>query len=147
MAFAVAALVFGCGGGPDAAHYEAVLDELEVPAAWELVHTQMRAPGTEDDCSTLFPSCPSVARFYLVDGEPIDAYPVAKQVVLDAGFELDEEIGPDCNLPPGGAACVFYAVRGKDFIRVSILNPGDDLDGLGIAEPDRTTVRMTAESE
>jgi len=142
----VALVLVGCSG-PDAAHYEAVLDELEIPTTWELVHTYVQAPDMENDCSRLFPSCPSVTRSYLVDGEPIDAYPVAKQVVLDAGFEIDQEISPDCDLPPSLAACVFNAVRAEDWIRVNIFNPGDDVAGLGIADPNRSMVRLTSEGE
>lgn len=141
----VAVLVFGCvAPGPDVAHYKAVLDELAIPADWELVHTTLMTPDTEPGCSTFMGDCPSVTRYYLVDGEPKGAYAVAKQVALDTGFEIDQEIAPDCHLPPSGAACVFNAGRGSEMIRVNLYNPGEDLAGLGIAEPDRSLVLITA---
>lgn len=142
----VAILLVGCGG-PDAAHYEAVLDELPIPAAWELVQTTVRAPGGEIDCARIFSSCPSVARYYLVAGNPIDAYPDAKQMLAAAGFTLDLDTGPKCDLPPTGPACVLQGRRDSDVVRVAINNPGDDADGLGIAEKDRSIVNVMAEGK
>jgi hypothetical protein len=60
----VAAMVLVCASDPSRS--EAILDELAIPADWEPVETRVYAPDTEDERSVLFPSCPSVARYYLV---------------------------------------------------------------------------------
>jgi hypothetical protein len=78
---------------PDAAHYEAVIDGLAIPTDWELARTIVKAPGGLDDCAPIFPGCPSVARYYLVPGKPVGTYPVAKQILTGAGFEIEQESG------------------------------------------------------
>jgi len=140
----VAVLAVACGG-PDPARFEAVLDQLAIPAGWELVHTEVATPDTEDGCSTLFPSCPRVVRYYLVDGEPIDALPEAKETVTAAGFQIEEELGPQCDIPPSSAACVLVAVRDSDLLQVDLYNPGEDTEGLGLADEGRTLIRLTAQ--
>jgi hypothetical protein len=80
-----------------------------------------------------------------VDGKPVDAYPVAKQILIGAGFGIDEELGPACDLPPSSAACVLVAARDSDLLQVSVFNPGDDFEGLGIAKEGRSLIRILAE--
>jgi hypothetical protein len=135
--------IAGCGG-PDASHYQAVLDELAVPAGWELAHEAVKAPGGSDPCASLLPECPSVTRYYLVPGSPVDAYPGAKRMVTDAGFKIDLDTGPACDAPPGSSACALAGARDDDLIRVSIYKPGSDIQGLATKPPDRTIVLVTA---
>ncbi len=147
LLFLVAIVVVACG--PDAAHYTAVLDDLHIPAAWQLAHTTVEAPGAEIDCTPLWGTggCPSVARIYLVAGKPVAAYPEAKQMLVSAGFTLDLDSGPTCDVPPSGPACVLFGVRGSDRVLVSLYNPGEGPSGLGIAANDRVIVSVTAEGK
>lgn len=139
----VAALALGCGG-PDAAYYQGVLDELPVPSSWELVQTVVRAPGAELNCSPIVNDpCPSVLRYYLVDGQPTDAYPPAKQMLEAAGFAIEEEFDPECD-SPNAVACVVVAARAEEQLRVNLYYPGEDQDGLGLAKEGRTLIRITA---
>ena len=142
---AVVALIVAACSGPSATHYEAVLDELSIPATWELVHSSVTTPDTDNGCSTLMGSCPRVARYFLVDGQPLDALADAKKILIAAGFEVQDEFGPQCDLPPGSAACVLVVVRGADLLQLSLFKPGVDTEGLGLAQPDRTLIRLVAE--
>lgn len=140
----VAVLAVACGG-PDPARFEAVLDELAVPGTWELVRTEVVTPETENGCSTLMGSCPRVVRYYLVDGEPIDALPEAKQTVTAAGFQIEQELGQQCDLSDR-QACILGAVKESDFLQVILYDPGED-DGevQGLAEAGRTLIRVIAQ--
>ncbi len=141
----VAVLVVACSG-PNAAHYEAVLDELSIPSTWELADTTVRAPGGEIDCAPFLTSyCPSVARYYLVDaGAAIDAYGKAKQLLIEAGFEIQNEFLPKCDTSTSGAACTVVAALDSDVVELAVYNPGEDTEGLGIAQKGRSIVRVTA---
>lgn len=55
LAIAVAIGVPGCEG-LDVAHYQTVLDELAIPADWELAHASSEAPSGLDDCAPIFQS-------------------------------------------------------------------------------------------
>lgn len=146
LTIVIAVLVMGCGG-PNAAYYESLLDDLAIPPTWELVHTTVQEPGGLNDCAPVFQGCPSVTRYYLVAGKPVDAYPEAKQVLATAGFSLDLDSGPECDLPPNGPACDLFGVRDSDHVRIAINNPGDDIDSLGIARDDRSIVQVAAEEK
>ena len=141
----VAVFVLGCGG-PDAAHYEAVLDELSIPASWELARTVVNAPGGLEDCVPGFGPCPSVFRYYLVAGDPIDAYPEAKQMVVAAGFSIDPEYYPQCE-GGGMPACAFVAVRDSDALTVGLFDPGRDPEALGIAKEGFSLIRIIADQK
>jgi hypothetical protein len=142
-AVVLAVLVVGCGR-PDLSHYQAVLDELVVPAGWEQAREAIKAPDGPDPCASLLPECPSVTRYYLVLGTAVDAYPSVKQMVTDAGFGLDLDTGPACDLPPGSNACALAGTRGDDKIRVTIYKPGSDVTELGTTPADRTIVVVGA---
>jgi len=63
----------------DPAAHVAALDELALPAGWDVLRTDVqRGP--------LFG--PRAIRYYLVDAEPVDAADVLKEALLAAGFEL-----------------------------------------------------------
>ncbi len=65
-----------------------------------------------DACGPGLRDCPAAHRYYYVSGEPADAYPAAKRMLLDAGFE---------------------ATRDSDAIDVYVYEPGRDPNELGIA--------------
>lgn len=133
----LATLVYSCG--PDTSHYEAVLDQLHIPGGWDLVHTSTTG---RFDCP-LAGACPSVARYYLTSGQPIDAYAPARQMLLDAGFQIDIEDAKPCQ-QVGGPACLVSAVKESDWVQVMVNNPGEDLDGLGLARGGEVLVRLEA---
>jgi hypothetical protein len=141
----VTATVLGCVSGPDLSHYVEIIDKIPIPQGWQLVHTQNADPAVDDGCSRLFPSCPSVMRWYLADGEPSDLYPPSKQLLRDAGFSIRQEIAPDCDTPPSAAACGLVADAGEDVVRINLFNAGEDPAGLGIADPARSLVLVVAD--
>ena len=136
-------VVVGCG--PPPAHYAAVLDEIALPSSWELAKTEVRAPDGDVDCDPIVNAgCPAVVRYYLVDPVPLVAYAAARAAVTEAGFGLEREFDAEaCDAPPSAPACAFFAARGDDRIIVNVYRSGDD-DGTGVAQPDRSTVRVTA---
>jgi hypothetical protein len=142
-AITLALWAIGCGG-PDAAHYNAVLDELAIPADWELAAATVSEPGFTDGCASFVPGCPRVTRYYLAPGVPIDAFPAASQMLATAGFAVVQEFDPECDAPSSTTACAIRAARDDDGLLVSIYNPGDDFDAMGIARDDRTLIRIIA---
>ena len=75
---------------------------------------------------------------------PIDAFPAAKQILTAAGLTVEREFDPDCKAPSSVPACALDARRDADGLLVTIYNPGDDFDGVGIARGDRTLIRIIA---
>jgi len=150
-----AILLAGCGQGPE--HYVGVLDELSVPADWQLVYLVVDAPGAPDvsgdpgvprkleDCALI--SCPWVARYYLIDGQPIDIYPTATALLTDAGFKVTSELTAGCDRPETGLGCGVKGALDGDEVWVSIFHPGEDPAGLGIADRDKSMVRVLAQKE
>jgi len=148
-------LVASCGPGPD--HYVGVLDQLTIPPDWELAYLIVDAPGAPDvsgdpevprkleDCALI--SCPWVARYYLIGGQPIDIYPIARAMLTDAGFEITSELTAGCDRPETGLGCGVKGAKDGDQVWVSIFHPGEDPAGLGIADPDRSMVRVLAQKE
>jgi hypothetical protein len=135
VALAITALMARCANGPGASHYGAVLDELTIPAGWELADTVVSEPGGKVPCETILGSCPAVLRYYLVSGQPAGAFSEIKEMVTDAGFELTEVLEPGC---PGlrandRLACYLIAIRGPDLLNIHVYKPGIDPDELGIA--------------
>src|SRR5678815_2612861 len=96
VAVVIAVLVGGCSNGPSASHYAAVLDELIIPAGWELADTVVSELGGKVPCENIFGSCPAVFRYYLVSGRSAAAFLEIKEMVTDAGFELTEVLEPGC---------------------------------------------------
>jgi len=141
----LAIVLLGCVGRPGADHYASVLDTLKVPASWELVHTTVREPGAAVSCETFVnPDCPSVHRFYRVEGMPAAAYQKAKDMLTGAGFTIDEEYHPACDGIPGGAACRVTGVKEADRVLVYLHDPGEDVDELGIAESGYSVIEVRA---
>jgi hypothetical protein len=140
-----AGLVATCGV-PDVARYQAILDELAVPPTWDLALSKVITPDTEPNCGGLFGDCPRAFLYYLVDAETgADAYAEAKAMITTAGFEVDQEIRPTCDAdPPRTPACGMSASKDSDFLQVSLFNPGEDPDNVGVADPNRMQVRLIA---
>ena len=154
LLFAVVAAVAMIGGlfavlilapGPSAGEYEAVADDLDLPPDWELAGTTIKAPGALDGCIRLMDqTCPSVTRFYYAGGQAIDVYRKAKDMLVAAGFQVEQEYGPACDLPPSGEACGFFATSARAIIDIGVHKPGSGTGGDGVVTPDpnRAMVRL-----
>ena len=153
----VAALLLslaGCGPGPGPGHYSSVLDGLDVPASWHLVHTTVRSlTGTnhavepsraQDDIGCFGYGCPSVTRYYVVDGPGSDLLAAARGLLSGAGFTIGHSAGPACDIPPGGNACGVEATRGTDYVDVTIFKPGVSTAGIGTSDPSKVVVMIAA---
>jgi hypothetical protein len=143
LALAFALLVVGCGR-PSVDYYRSILDELPIPAGWDLATETVRAPGTATTCATILPGCPAVARYFLSDGLPTDVFPVARQLITEAGFSIYLESTTGCKSPPESPACFVFGTRGDDELSINLYNPGNDPDSVGVASDDRTMLRVTA---
>jgi hypothetical protein len=137
-------LAVGACAVPD--HYVSVLDGLSIPPDWAFAETRVTGSGGNQDCAFFLPKCPHVSNYYYVDGVPSHAYDEAKQMIAGANFNLDEEFTADCSGRVGEPACSLVASQGSDEIQVVVYNPGDD-DGLGIAQPNRSTIRVSAQKK
>lgn len=130
FALASALVLAGCYGGPGPEHYFAIVEELDVPADWQVVKTVVRGPNEDDPCDPFFTiTCPGASRSFLVHGAAAGAYAQAKDVVIAAGFAISKEFTPDCG-PSGGKACNFFSSRDGDQLTVSVFHAGADV-GLG----------------
>lgn len=137
-------LLGACAGPVDP--YRAAVDELPLPSAWHATKTIARGEGGETGCVQLAnPMCPSVTRYYSVPGELPDLYQQARAAVVQSGFADVQDVSPNCDLLTNGALCTIVA-RGDDVqIAVNLYPAGQDVDALGIALPERPTVRVIAE--
>jgi len=95
------ALTFAaCYAGPGPEHFVAIVDELDVPAGWDVAETVVRGPDEDDSCDTAFSSsCPGAIRSFVVEGDAAAAYAQATDVVTAAGFTVTEELIPEELLP------------------------------------------------
>ena len=152
---AVALLVSACRAGPGADHYATVLDSLGVPETWELVHTTVLSQTgpdhrvdpsrSQDDIGCFEGNCPSVIRYYIVDGPGSDILATARGLLSDAGFSIGHSAEPACDIPPGGLACGVEATRGTDYVEVTIYRPGTTTaDGFGGSDPSKAVVTVAA---
>lgn len=130
--------------GPSAAQMEAVANDLDIPADWELAHTTVKSPGTLDGCiRAMDTTCPSVTRFYYVGSQPLETYRDATAMLVAAGFHVDEEFHPTCESVSSGSACSFYASSDRAVVDVGVHYPGSGGgDGVVPADPGRTLVRL-----
>jgi len=142
-----AALILGCTA-TTATRYEGLLDELSIPASWELVHAEIVPPDGSGGCLQIATNCPSVSRYYLVDDQPIETYRQATRVLQTAGFVIEQEFDPECDAPPSNPACALRAVVEREFVRLSVYHVGQDSgEGLDLAEDGRTLLRITASAK
>jgi hypothetical protein len=147
VALVAMAFAASCADRPPAAHFRAVLDELRAPAGWELAAEIVREPDSQaNNCEFIVnPDCPSVHRYYLVSGMPIEAYAPGRQMLVDARFEIRDEFRPECDGgETGSVACRIEAGRGDDAVTIRVFDPGRDVNELGIARDDRFIVAVMA---
>jgi hypothetical protein len=142
-----------------------VLDELQVPASWELAH--------EEVVQSIL-SGSRVVRYYLVDADPGDVVSPAESMFSGAGFAIEirraprdwcdtrppnatpalvcpERVIPTCstNGPSGPMTCSFTAHRGQDCVAVTAWDrgqaagPNRGADPYLISDPVRIVVRLT----
>jgi len=144
------ALTFAaCYAGPGPEHFVAIVDELDVPAGWDVAETVVRGPDEDDSCDTAFSSsCPGAIRSFVVEGDAAAAYAQATDVVTAAGFTvteelIPEELLPDCRGALSRSACSFRASREGDQIFVSVHHSAADV-GLPDGVPGVAAVVMTA---
>jgi hypothetical protein len=141
---AVALSVGACYTGPGIDHFAAVLNELAVPADWELVRTETRGSDGDFVCDPIVVSnCPAVTRTYVVDADPRAALNQAEGFVEAAGFELAQELIPDCEGTPSGPACSVFSSRNNDRVLVSVFRSTSDA-GIKDAPIEGTTVQVVA---
>lgn len=134
----LALVVAGCGGDP--APLQAAVDGLSLPASWAIARTVVK--GGPSPCLGIGdPYCPSVTRYYLVSGALPDLFQVAKDAV-EEDFTDVQGIFPSCDLKTNGSLCSINGAKGNIHIEVNLYRPGDDVDSLGIANPDRVTIRF-----
>ena len=142
---ALALAIAGCYSGPNAGHFVAILDDLDVPPGWQAARDHVRGPDQHDRCDPVVTKtmCPGASRSFVLSAGPNEAYRQAKSIVDAAGFAVTEEFGPACDRTDG-PACQFFATRDDDRIRISVFrSPADaGLDGVG---PGGSAVVITAE--
>jgi hypothetical protein len=129
MALVAIALIGGCNFGPSSSHYVAVLDELRPPAEWHLGGTKIHSPdsGADYPCSPIGnPGCPSVDRYFFVDGDPKQILDGAEKSVVAAGFTVTLELRAACDGAPNGPLCAFRATRASDTIFASLYRRPSD---------------------
>lgn len=148
VALVIVATLAGCWGhtGPGAAYYAELLASLEVPAGWELAHTREReGMFGPNACGPGDSTCPGAHRYYHVEGFPLEGYPVARQAVVDGGFEITRENEAACDPQRQGAgSCRLVARRGSDAVEVLLYEPGRDVDDLGIGREGLYVIEVRA---
>lgn len=145
LTIVISTILSGCAPVPDVARFQATLDALVVPDGWELALSRIVTPATQPNCGGLFGDCPRAYRYYLADGTGGDVYAAARAMTIGAGFTLDQEIRPSCDAEPARTpACSFTASRDSELLQVSIFNPGEDPDNVGVAASDGMRVRVIA---
>ena len=125
------AIVPACARGPGSAYYADLLESLAVPIEWEPAHT-----ARLDSCFAVS-HCPRAHRYYFVSGSPEEHYNAAKQLLTDAGYEIDLDFAPSCDPDYSGGyigwACTVHSRKGDDFLSFHLYEPGRDPNNLGIA--------------
>jgi len=117
-------LLAGCYTGPNADHFVAVVDELDVPAGWQVAETVVRGPDQAERCNPgLSNDCPAAIRTYLVEADVAGAHSQAKDVVTAAGFSIMDEATSGCSSGSStGPPCGFFADRGSDQLYVGVFH-------------------------
>lgn len=138
-------LLAGCYTGPDASHFLAVVDELDVPAGWQAAETVVRGPDQEERCDPFLSNeCPAAIRSFVVAGDIDEAFAQAKDVVTAAGFSITDE-STRCSGSSNSPACSFFANRGDDLIVVAVFS-SPSAAGLEVDVPDAAAVVVHATS-
>jgi len=150
LLFALLYAVFVLGPGPRASTIEGVVDGLPLAPGWTVEKTIVEETGYLGGCSRLLDigqRCPSVTRYYLVEGDFRDAVAAMHTMVDAAGLVIDWEANPDCGTASSYDVCFLYGNIGDTRLAINVYLPGDGDDGYGIARPDRVVVRLTANHE
>ena len=144
MAVLVSLVVFGCGGH-DPAPYLAAVDDLRFPPTWRIAHTTVMSQGGPNGCIELVDGhCPTITRYFLVDGSLSDSLDETQTAVASQGF-VDIKVGaPSCDAAASSVApsCSLTAAKDDMALQITLYRPGTDVDGLGISTTDRGTVRL-----
>lgn len=136
-----ALLLAGCAADPS--RYATALDDLGVPATWDLVGqgtTGQRLGG----CLSPDAPCPRVDYYFLAPGDVAGAYAALKERLGARGWTIEEEFHPDCSGQPSGAACAVVARTDDLEIDGDVYLPGQDPGGLGVGRADRVVIRVSA---
>jgi hypothetical protein len=122
LVFASMLLLVGCYTGPSADHFVAIVDELHVPAGWQVAETVVRGPDQPDYCDPgLSNECPAAIRFFVTEGDIDAAYDQAKGFASVAGFTISDEGTKGCaSGSSNGPPCAFFAERGDDMLHVRV---------------------------
>ncbi len=126
-------LIAGCYTGPGPDHFVAILDELVVPADWQVVQTVTRGPGEERECDPSFSTqCPTAIRWFTLSDGLVQGYAQAKEVVANAGFAIGEEAPEPCSdAVSRGNFCGFWASRGPDTLMVTVFHALSETEAQG----------------
>jgi len=142
VAFALASMLAlaGCYVGPDANHFVAVLDELDVPDGWEAAETELRGPGEETACDPMLSTtCPAAIRTYATPVDSVTAWDQVAEGLRNAGFEVTTEARSSCP----SDWCGLLASRGTDTIMVTVL-PSISEAGISGAYREGAAVQINA---
>jgi hypothetical protein len=147
IAIASASVLIGCISRPPPERFVGILDELQPPPTWVLAQQAVRAPGsTYINCDFLVNNdCPSVHRFYVLDGPLNVAFFEAKAMLVHAGFTITDQVRPACDDSSDGiVACWLEGTRNLDRVLAILSLPGVDREEMGIAQPGKSIVELRA---
>jgi hypothetical protein len=124
LMLATTLLLIACYTGPSAGHFVAVVDELDVPAGWQVAETVVRGPDQVERCDPgLSNDCPAAIRTYLVEADVAGAHRQSKDVITGAGFSITDEATSGCSSGSStGPPCGFFAERGSDHLYVGVFH-------------------------
>ena len=141
MLLTLVLLVSACGGDP--APMQSAIDGLALPSSWQIAKAVVR--GGSSPCLDVADAyCPSVTRYYTVDGDLPDLFNEARRALLEGGFGQPSELFPNCDAPStNGGLCSISGSRGDLRIRVNLYPPGRNAGVPDVAVPGQATVRIT----
>jgi hypothetical protein len=138
-AVAVVLLAATATGCADVQPYVAALDALPLPSSFEAVKTVTEV-GI-DICAT----CRQAHRYYVASGELTDLLDVLKQAIAQAGYTSLQVGAPTCDLNDNtGLACTVGAKKDGIHLLANVYRSGSDVDSLGLSQPGKSTIRITA---
>jgi hypothetical protein len=71
---------------------------------------------------------------------PVDIYPVAERLLLETGYDVDLDTGPECDRGQGSSACSLSGTNESARISVHLFNPGDADGNVPLSDPSRSLV-------
>jgi hypothetical protein len=137
---------------PDGDGYLPTLDELRIPEAWEVVHTETVDGG--------FMTSARATRYYFADLDPVDGVSTVKDIARAAGFSDPPRptVRENCPSNNGGLPtdCIVEAIRALPsddkhvevmwihlYRRGSPFTVGSGDERKLISDPDRALIRIT----